>query len=84
MGGKNLGNAIKLLFCNKNLVHNCNVNPNTYSGGKYKLQSKDIDFRGSGKSYKDAVDVALSPWEAWNDTELIERLESDWTLEDWK
>ena len=26
----------------------------------------------------------LSPWGCWNDTLLIERLEQDWTLEEWE
>jgi len=28
--------------------------------------------------------MKLSPWDTWNDTLLIERLSSGWTLENWK
>jgi hypothetical protein len=31
-----------------------------------------------------AEQLKLSPWESWNDTLLVERLVSDWKLEDWK
>jgi hypothetical protein len=36
------------------------------------------------KTELDEEDLEISPWGIWNDTLLIERLEGNWSLSDWK